>query len=113
MSQFASVKFIPDSNIHILIREYLDDTHPGKIDLLVGAYHTEEGDTYVLPVVRKVEKEIANDDALDHEYPPAHGRECFSSEVAKLALGMIIISALNSFIYPYSHLLLYKHEITN
>ena len=39
----------------------------------VGAYRTDEGVPWVLPVVSKIEKELANDSTLNHEYLPING----------------------------------------
>jgi aspartate aminotransferase, cytoplasmic len=41
----------------------------------------------VLPVVKKAEKEIVNDDSLNHEYLPVLGLDSFSSAATGLLLG--------------------------
>ena len=41
----------------------------------------------MLPVVSKIEKELANDATLNHEYLPIAGLPDFCSAAAKLALG--------------------------
>ena len=53
----------------------------------VGAYRTDEGVPWVLPVVSKIEKELANDASLNHEYLPINGLPEFCDAAAKLALG--------------------------
>ena len=63
------------------------DTHPKKVNLGVGAYRTDEGVPWVLPVVSKIEKELANDASLNHEYLPINGLPEFCDAAAKLALG--------------------------
>lgn len=55
--------------------------------MLLTAYRTDEGKPWVLPVVRKVEKELAADDTLNHEYFPILGLETFSTAAAKMLLG--------------------------
>ena len=63
------------------------DTNPKKVNLGVGAYRTDEGVPWVLPVVSKIEKELANDASLNHEYLPINGLPEFCDAAAKLALG--------------------------
>lgn len=51
------------------------------------AYRTDECQPWVLPVVRKVEKMIAEDDSLNHEYLAILGLPEFRSSASKIALG--------------------------
>ncbi|KAK2098789.1 Golgi Transport [Saguinus oedipus] len=51
------------------------------------SYRTEECQPWVLPVVRKVEQKIANDNSLNHEYLPILGLPEFRSCASRLALG--------------------------
>lgn len=51
------------------------------------AYRTDESQPWVLPVVRKVEKLIAGDDSLNHEYLPILGLPEFRSSASKIVLG--------------------------
>ena len=62
------------------------------MNLGIGAYRTDEGKPYVLDVVRKVEKELANDTSLDKEYLPIGGDPEFVSLAQKLILGDSAIS---------------------
>lgn len=87
MSFFESVDLAPPDLIFGLVGEFKADKDPNKISLLIGAYKTEEGKSYVLPVVRSVEKAMANDETLDHEYLPIEGMESLSSAASRLALG--------------------------
>ncbi|KAG7165210.1 Aspartate aminotransferase, cytoplasmic-like, partial [Homarus americanus] len=50
-------------------------------------YRTDEGKPWVLPVVRKVEAELASDMSLNHEYLPILGMEAFTTAAAKMLLG--------------------------
>lgn len=51
------------------------------------AYKDENGKPWVLPVVRTVELQLANDLTLDHEYLPILGLADFSNAAVKLVLG--------------------------
>lgn len=51
------------------------------------AYRTAEGKPWVLPVVRKAEKALVEDETLNKEYLPVLGLEAFSSAATKMLLG--------------------------
>ncbi|CAN7990471.1 unnamed protein product [Ixodes hexagonus] len=87
MTRFACVDAAPPVEIFALMRAYRADTCPQKVDLGVGAYRTEEAKPWVLPVVRKVEKEMADDDSLNHEYLGQLGLEDFSKAAVRMLLG--------------------------
>lgn len=55
--------------------------------LLLAAYRTDEGQPWVLPVVKKVEQMIANDNSLNHEYLPILGLPEFRANASRIALG--------------------------
>lgn len=51
------VNIVPQApaDLHYGLRaEFQDDTHPDKINLVIGAYKDEAGQPWVLPVVKKV-----------------------------------------------------------
>uniref|UniRef100_M3XLL5 aspartate transaminase n=1 Tax=Latimeria chalumnae TaxID=7897 RepID=M3XLL5_LATCH len=50
-------------------------------------YLTNEGQSWVLPVVRKVQLQIANDPTLTHEYVPSAGQAEFTRRATELVLG--------------------------
>jgi aspartate aminotransferase len=54
----------------------------------VLAYRTDEGKPWVLPVVRKTEKQLAEDETLNHEYLPVLGLDACSSAATKMLLGV-------------------------
>ena len=49
---FASLKALPADPILGLLAKYREDTNPKKIDLGVGVYKNEAGDTTVLNCVK-------------------------------------------------------------
>lgn len=53
-SVFENVSGAPADVIFALTAAYKADTDPKKVNLGVGAYRTEEGKPWVLPVVHKV-----------------------------------------------------------
>lgn len=63
------------------------DPTPNKVNLGIGAYRTESSSPYVLPVVRRVEQQIASDPSSDHEYIPQDGLSTFCDLSASLILG--------------------------
>lgn len=63
------------------------DPSPTKVNLGIGAYRTDDNEPYVLPVVRRMEQEIAADAAENHEYCPQDGLSSFCDLAAGLILG--------------------------
>lgn len=86
-SIFSSVQPGKSDSILGLNAEFRADPSPRKVNLGVGAYRTDEGAPYVLPVVRRVEQQLANDEASNHEYLPQEGLSPFTSLSARLILG--------------------------
>ncbi|KAH9363044.1 hypothetical protein HPB48_014174 [Haemaphysalis longicornis] len=87
MSRFSCVEAAPPVEIFALMRAYRADTFAQKVDLGVGAYRTEEAKPWVLPVVRKVEEEMAVDSSLNHEYLGQLGLDDFSKAAVRMLLG--------------------------
>lgn len=54
---------------------------------MLTAYRTDEGKPWVLPIVRKVEKSLAEDETLNKEYLPVLGLESFSNAATSMLLG--------------------------
>lgn len=55
--------------------------------MCTAAYRTDDSKPWVLPVVKKVEQLIVQDDKLNHEYLPILGLPEFRSSASKIALG--------------------------
>ena len=70
-----------------LTSDFKQDPFPQKISLGVGAYRDNDGKPWVLPVVAKVQTQIAQDTSLDHEYLPIEGLKSFTDASVKLILG--------------------------
>ncbi|XP_026079547.1 aspartate aminotransferase, cytoplasmic-like [Carassius auratus] len=87
MSIFGEVPQAAPVAVFKLTADFREDQNPRKVNLGVGAYRTDEGQPWVLPVVRKVEKMIADDHSLNHEYLPILGLPEFRSSSSKIALG--------------------------
>lgn len=87
MSRFDCVESAPAIEIFALSKAYKEDQFPQKVDLGIGAYRTNEAKPWVLPVVRKAELEIANDETLNHEYLGQLGDEVFTKSATKMLLG--------------------------
>jgi aspartate aminotransferase len=86
-SRFSVVKVGPPIEVFAVNKAFLDDTFPEKVNLSVGAYRTDEGKPWVLPVVKEIEKKLADDDTLNHEYLPVLGLEACSSAATRMLLG--------------------------
>uniref|UniRef100_A0A3B5PYW7 Aspartate aminotransferase n=1 Tax=Xiphophorus maculatus TaxID=8083 RepID=A0A3B5PYW7_XIPMA len=87
MSVFCDVQQAAPVAVFKLTQDFSNDEFPNKVNLGVGAYRTNEGKPWVLPVVKKVEKLIVHDDRLNHEYLPILGLPEFRSCSSKIVLG--------------------------
>ena len=86
-SLFGDVDLGPAIEVFALNRAFNEDTDPYKANLGVGAYRTNEGKPWVLPVVRKTEIQIASNESLNHEYLPVCGTEAYTKAATALLLG--------------------------
>ncbi|CAO3649742.1 unnamed protein product [Mucor fragilis] len=87
VSVFQEVPQAPPDAIFNLTNQYKADTDPKKINIGVGAFRTDELKPYVLPVVKKAEAILFNDETLDHEYQPIAGQKSYTNAAVKLILG--------------------------
>jgi aspartate aminotransferase len=87
MSRYDGVEAGPPIEIFALTAAYTQDTFPQKVNLGVGAYRTEEGKPWVLPVVRKIEEQMAKDTTLNKEYLPVLGLPAFTAAATSMLLG--------------------------
>ncbi|XP_030748126.1 aspartate aminotransferase, cytoplasmic [Sitophilus oryzae] len=87
MSWFADLEQGPPIEVFALMKQFADDDFPQKVNLGAGAYRTDEGKPWVLPVVRTAEKALANDETLNKEYLPILGFEAFSTLSTRMLLG--------------------------
>ena len=77
-NQFSHVKVAPPDAILNLTAGFQADKNPNKCNLGVGAYRDDNGKPFVFPVVRKAEKMICDNHALDKEYSPIDGLADFN-----------------------------------
>jgi len=90
MSLFDCVTAAPPIEVFQLGRDFQADTSPDKVSLGVGAYRTEEGKPWILPVVKKAENILAEkieQESINHEYLPVLGLETFSTAATAMLLG--------------------------
>ena len=83
---FASLKASPADPILGLLAKYNQDTNPKKIDLGVGVYKNEAGETTVLNCVKKAEQH-RTDTETSKVYLGPTGSTLFNTEMSKLIFG--------------------------
>lgn len=83
---FASLKALPADPILGLLAKYREDSNPKKIDLGVGVYKNEAGETTVLDCVKKAEQHRTDTEASKVYIGPT-GSSLFNDEMAKLIFG--------------------------
>jgi aspartate aminotransferase len=86
-SWFENVETAPPIEVFALTQAFNEDSNSDKVNLSVGAYRTNEGKPWVLPVVRTVEAQMAADQTLNHEYLPVAGFPDFRKGAIRLILG--------------------------
>eukprot|EP00088_Acartia_fossae_P007121 TRINITY_DN1330_c0_g1_i15.p1 TRINITY_DN1330_c0_g1~~TRINITY_DN1330_c0_g1_i15.p1 ORF type:complete len:1382 (-),score=561.93 TRINITY_DN1330_c0_g1_i15:398-4543(-) len=89
-SIFSGVSMAPPIEVFQLSRDFQADSHPKKVSLGVGAYRTDEGKPWILPVVKKAEQLLAQqvtEEKINHEYLPVLGLESFATAATKMLLG--------------------------
>ncbi|XP_026461998.1 probable aspartate aminotransferase, cytoplasmic [Ctenocephalides felis] len=87
MSFFNDIKNDPSIEVFELNKLYEEDICPNKCNLGIGAYKTEDGNPWILPVVRDVEIKVAMGLMCDNENYPVLGTESFTSAATTLLLG--------------------------
>lgn len=87
MSHFSEVDYVELPAVFHLSARHTADPHPDKVNLTVGAYRTEAGKPWVLPVVKKAESMLAADDTLNKEYLSMGGLQSFTDASMRLVLG--------------------------
>jgi len=87
MGRFKGTTTAPPIEVFLQNTKCVEDPTPNKVNLTVGAYRTEEGQPWVLPVVKSAEQQIAHDETLNHEYLPITGLKAFSNKAKEILLG--------------------------
>jgi len=83
---FGGVETIPPDAIFFTKQRYKEDPDKRKVNLGIGAYRDDNGKPMVLKIVRKVEKELAEDMSLNKEYLPISG----DAEMVKLSQQLML-----------------------
>lgn len=86
-SFFENVKPQAPIELFKLSREFEEDNFPQKVNLSIGVYRNEEGKHWVLPVIRKAEKELVLKELLSHEYLGQMGFYNFTKASIRFLLG--------------------------
>ncbi|MCR9136648.1 MAG: aspartate/tyrosine/aromatic aminotransferase [Alphaproteobacteria bacterium] len=83
---FETMQAAPKDKILALMAQYREDPRPHKIDLGVGVYKDEAGDTTVMRAIRAAEKRLH--EAQDTKtYVGPQGDKAFCDEMGRLVLG--------------------------
>ena len=83
---FSSLESLPPDSILGLMTAYQTDPSPLKVDLSVGIYREESGETPVMRAVRQAEAQIINEQTTKAYIPPI-GVEGFRAGIADLVFG--------------------------
>ena len=86
MNLFSSVQLAPKDPIFGLTEAYTADQRPGKVNLGVGVYYTDEGKVPLLRAVHEAEREVVAKEA-PRAYIPIEGPNPYNSAVQNLLFG--------------------------
>ena len=86
MNLFSSVQLAPKDPIFGLTEAYTADQRPGKVNLGVGVYYTDEGKVPLLRAVLEAEKEVVAKES-PRAYIPIEGPNPYNSAVQNLLFG--------------------------
>jgi aspartate aminotransferase len=90
---FQSLQALPADPILGLMASYRADNNPRKIDLGIGIYKDEHGNTPVMAAVKKAENSILASQ-LTKSYVGPTGAADYNDSVAKLLLGTTLMDSL-------------------
>ncbi|CAD7955221.1 unnamed protein product [Amoebophrya sp. A25] len=89
-SLFDHVAMAPPDPILNTAAMFKGDTDTRKVNLGIGAYRTEEGDPWILPVVKRAEEDMLRElsgTGINKEYLPVDGLASLKSACQKLIFG--------------------------
>merc|ERR1712070_1166991 len=87
VAEWSGVPAAPLDPILGMNQRYNADTDPRKVNVSIGAYRTDEGKPLVLNCVKKAEKIILDDVALNKEYLPQRGDVSYTELCQKMLFG--------------------------
>ncbi|CAG9855621.1 unnamed protein product [Phyllotreta striolata] len=87
MSFFDNIPTAHPVEIYYLRETFTQDPFNKKVLLTLGNYRTDEGEPYVLPVVKHAERVYHKDESLNLEYLTPLGMESFTNAAVTLLLG--------------------------
>jgi len=85
-SHFESVPLEAPDAIFGIAGKFREDPAETKVDLVVGAYRTDEGKPWVLPAVKMAEDRLLQEHR-NHEYLPLDGLKEFTQAATAVCLG--------------------------
>lgn len=83
---FESIERVPGDAILGLIQQFKDDPNPNKVDLGVGVYRDEHGNTPILRAVKAAEKQLI-DTEQTKAYIGSHGDPQYGDYILQSVLG--------------------------
>jgi aspartate aminotransferase len=90
---FQSLKSLPPDPILGLTAAFKQENNPNKVDLGIGVYKDEKGNTPVMAAVKQAEQAILNSQ-LTKAYLGPMGSPEYNSAIAKLILGKDLLDSL-------------------
>ena len=83
---FSTIDNVSRDVLWKLTEDYKNDSRDAKLDLILGVYRDQNGDTPVMKSVKKAEQDLVNTQ-VSKVYRPLKGNPEFNEEIKKLVLG--------------------------
>ncbi|WP_286238738.1 amino acid aminotransferase [Neptuniibacter halophilus] len=83
---FEHLSAVPQDPILAMLASYREDTHPQKIDLGIGVYKNDQGDTPIMRAVQQAEARLLQSETTKSYTAPA-GSPVYNERVAALVFG--------------------------
>src|SRR5699024_5659391 len=83
---FESIQRVPGDAILGLIQQFKDDPNPNKVDLGVGVYRDEQGNTPIMRAVKSAEALLV-DQEQTKSYIGSHGHPQYGEHILNMVLG--------------------------
>ncbi|OMJ69005.1 hypothetical protein SteCoe_33394 [Stentor coeruleus] len=84
---FAHMKAITPQPVEDLFFRWFQDPSPYKVNLIIGAYRTDEEKPYVFEAVKESERRILSNSNLNKEYIQSSGLDIFNKSSCAILLG--------------------------
>lgn len=86
MSRFDAIPAVAQIDVYRVLRQYIEDENPEKVNALIGVYRDDNGSAHEMRCVREAKKLITEAN-IDQDAVSPLGHECFRKRATELVVG--------------------------